>query len=136
MEARMSRPTPISSDRASRGTGGYTPALRAGDFIFVSGQGPLDPQTLEVRGETIAEQTTNTLRNVVALVEAGGGDAASIVRCTCYLASIELFDEFTVAYERFFTQEPRPTRTTVGCELSGILVEIDCIAYVPRSSDE
>ena len=93
------------SDRASGGTGGYSPALRAGDFVFVSGQGPLDPQTLAVLGSTVAEQTTHTLRNVLALVEAGGGDASSIVRCTCYLASIDLFDEFTAAYERFFAHE-------------------------------
>jgi len=131
----MSRPIAITSDRASSGTGGYTPALRVGDFIFVSGQGPLDPDTLEVLGTTVGEQTAFTLRNVLTLVEAGGGDAASIVRCNCYLASIDLFDEFTAAYERFFDHEPRPTRTTIGCELADILVEIDCVAYVPRGSD-
>jgi 2-iminobutanoate/2-iminopropanoate deaminase len=131
----MSPLQPIMSDRASGGTGGYTPALRAGDFVFVSGQGPLDPRTLAVLGDTVGEQTTHTLRNVLALVEAGGGTAGSIVRCTCYLSSIDLFDEFTAAYERFFAHAPRPTRTTIGCELSGILVEIDCIAYIPQRSD-
>ena len=131
----MSPLQPIVSDSASGGTGGYTPALRAGDFLFVSGQGPLDPQTLAVCGDTVGEQTTHTLKNVMALVEAGGGDASTIVRCTCYLASIDLFDEFTAAYERFFSHDPRPTRTTIGCELAGILVEIDCVAYVPLLSD-
>jgi 2-iminobutanoate/2-iminopropanoate deaminase len=131
----MSRLQPVISDRASSGTGGYTPALRAGDFLYVSGQGPLDPHTLEVRGNTVGEQTTRTLQNVMALVEAGGGDATSIVRCTCYLHSIDVFDEFTAAYERFFSHQPRPTRTTIGCELSGILVEIDCVAYIPQQSD-
>lgn len=130
----MSRPIPVVSDHASPGTGGYTPALRVGDFIFVSGQGPLDPQTLEVLGTTVAEQTTYTLRNVVTLVEAGGGNAASIVRCNCYLASIDLFDEFTAAYEKFFDHEPHPTRTTIGCELADILVEIDCVAYAPTET--
>jgi 2-iminobutanoate/2-iminopropanoate deaminase len=129
----MSRLRAVSSSSASRGTGGYTPALVAGDYVFVSGQGPLDPQTLAVRGATVAEQTRFTLENVVELVRAAGGTREDIVRCNCYLASIESFDEFTAAYEQFFTQQPRPTRTTVGCELSGILVEIDCIAYVPRS---
>jgi 2-iminobutanoate/2-iminopropanoate deaminase len=131
----VSGPIPITSDRASPGTGGYTPALRVGDFLFVSGQGPLDPQTLEVLGTTVGEQTSFTLRNVLTLVEAGGGDAASIVRCNCYLASIDLFDEFTAAYERFFEREPRPTRTTIGCELADILVEIDCVAYAPIDTD-
>jgi 2-iminobutanoate/2-iminopropanoate deaminase len=131
----MSRIRPVVSTRASRGTGGYTPALVAGDYVFVSGQGPLDPETLAVRGTTVAEQTRFTLENVVALVQAAGGERADIVRCNCYLASIEHFEEFTAAYERFFTDEPRPTRTTIGCELGGILVEIDCIAYVPRGDD-
>ena len=131
----MSRLTAITTDRASSGTGGYTPALRAGDFIYVSGQGPLDPGTLEVLGTTVAEQTTFTLRNVLALVEAAGGDAASIVRCNCYLDSIDTFAEFTAAYEAFFTHQPRPTRTTIGCRLSDILVEIDCVAYVPLAAD-
>jgi 2-iminobutanoate/2-iminopropanoate deaminase len=103
--------------------------------VYVSGQGPLDPSTLEVRGTTVAEQTTHTLRNVVELVRAAGGDPSSIVRCTCYLHSIDSFDEFTAAYEAFFTHEPRPTRTTIGCELSGILVEIDCVAYIPLTAD-
>ncbi|HEY3764029.1 MAG TPA: RidA family protein [Gaiellales bacterium] len=131
----MSPLQPIVSDSASGGTGGYTPALRAGDFVYVSGQGPLDPQTLAVLGETVGEQTTHTLRNVLALVEAAGGDAAAIVRCNCYLASIDLFDEFTAAYEQFFSHRPRPTRTTIGCELAGILVEIDCVAYIPQRAD-
>ncbi len=131
----MSRLRPIVSATASRGTGGYTPALVAGDYVFVSGQGPLDPATLEVSGTTVAEQTRLTLENVVGLVRAAGGEPEDIVRCTCYLASIDAFDEFTAAYEAFFDHEPRPTRTTIGCELSGILVEIDCIAYVPRAGD-
>lgn len=128
----MSSLRPIVSDRASSGTGGYTPALVAGDYVFVSGQGPLDPATLQVRGTTVAEQTRYTLQNVLALVEAAGGRPEDIVRCGCYLASIDSFDEFTAAYEEFFTHRPRPTRTTIGCQLSGILVEIDCIAYVPQ----
>jgi 2-iminobutanoate/2-iminopropanoate deaminase len=129
----MSRLRPVVSDRASSGTGGYTPALVAGDYVFVSGQGPLDPVTLEVRGTTVAEQTRYTLENVVALVEAAGGRAQDIVRCNCYLASIDSFGEFNSAYEGFFSHRPRPTRTTIGCELAGILVEIDCIAYVPQN---
>ena len=131
----MSRLRPVVSDDASRGTGGYTPALVAGDYVFVSGQGPLDPGTGVVRGATVAEQTRLTLQNVVALVQAAGGQASDIVRCTCYLASIDSFDEFTAAYEAFFSHQPRPTRTTIGCQLAGILVEIDCIAYVPQAGD-
>jgi 2-iminobutanoate/2-iminopropanoate deaminase len=130
----MSSIQPVESAEASSGTGGYTPALIAGDFVFVSGQGPLDPRTLAVRGETVAEQTRYTLENVIALVRAAGGRPQDIVRCTCYLASMDAFDEFTAEYERVFDHRPRPTRTTVGAALHGILVEIDCVAYVPRGA--
>ena len=57
----------IRTDGAPRGTGAYSQAMRAGDFVFISGQGPLDPTTLEVRGDTIEEQTEHTLRNLAAL---------------------------------------------------------------------
>src|SRR6185503_20163761 len=74
------RLTPIGSD-ASGGDGPYTPALRAGDFVYVSGQGPLEPGTLTVLCETVAEQTTHTLRNVLVLVYTDRATAESIVRC-------------------------------------------------------
>ena len=129
----MSRLQPIVSNRASGGTGGYTPALRAGDFVYVSGQGPLDPQTLAVLGDDRRRaDDAHAAQRPARWSRPAAATPTSIVRCTCYLASIDLFDEFTAAYERFFAHEPRPTRTTIGCELAGILVEIDCVAYVPQ----
>jgi 2-iminobutanoate/2-iminopropanoate deaminase len=122
--------TPIRADRAPRGTGAYSQAIRAGDFVFVSGQGPLDPQTLEVRGETVGDQTELTLRNLAAIAEAAGGTLADVVKVSAFLSSIDLFAEFNAAYERMFA-EPRPARTTTGAELRDILVEIDAVLYLP-----
>ena len=123
----------IRSDRAPSGTGPYSPALIAGDYVFVSGQGALDPVTHEVLGETVAEQTRATLDNVKALLEAAGTSLADVVRVNAYLSSIDTFAEYNAVYEAVFRDEPRPTRTTVGAALGpGLLVEIDCIAYVPR----
>ena len=121
----------IRSDRAPRGTGAYSQALRAGDFVFVSGQGPMDPDTLEVRGATVAEQTELTLRNLAAIAEAAGGSLSDVVKVSAFLSSIDLFAEFNAAYERVFT-EPRPARTTTGAELRDILVEIDAVLYLPQ----
>jgi 2-iminobutanoate/2-iminopropanoate deaminase len=127
----MTAPTEIRTDRAPRGTGAYSQALRAGDFVFISGQGPLDPQTLEVRGATVAEQTDATLGNLRAIAEAAGGTLSDVVKVSAFLSSIDLFADFNAAYERVFA-EPRPARTTTGAELRDILVEIDAVLYLPQ----
>jgi 2-iminobutanoate/2-iminopropanoate deaminase len=122
----------IATDAAPRGTGAYSQAIRAGDFVFISGQGPLDPATLEVLGTTIEEQTEQTLRNVGAIAEAAGGSLADVVKVSAFLSSIDLFPGFNATYERIFDTLPRPARTTTGAELRGILVEIDAVLHLPR----
>jgi 2-iminobutanoate/2-iminopropanoate deaminase len=127
----VSERTEVRSEEAPRGTGAYSQAIRAGDFVFVSGQGPLDPASLEVRGETVAEQTEITLRNLEALARAAGGTLRDAVKISAFLASIDSFPEFNQTYERILDFAPRPARTTTGAELRGILVEIDAILYLP-----
>ena len=122
----------IRTDRAPRGTGAYSQAVRAGDFVFISGQGPLDPGTLQVQGDTIEEQTEHTLRNLAAVAAAAGGSLADVVKVSAFLSSIELFPAFNGTYERIFATEPRPARTTAGAELRDILVEIDAVLYLPN----
>jgi 2-iminobutanoate/2-iminopropanoate deaminase len=127
----VTSPKEIQSDRAPRGTGAYSQAIRAGDFVFISGQGPIDPDTFEIRGATVAEQTALTLRNLAAIAKAAGGTLNDVVKVSAFLSSIDLFAEFNAAYERVFA-EPRPARTTTGAELRDILVEIDAVLYLPR----
>jgi 2-iminobutanoate/2-iminopropanoate deaminase len=122
----------IETPDAPRGTGAYSQAIRAGDFVFISGQGPLDPGSLEVRGDTVEEQTELTLRNVEAIARAAGGSLHDVVKVSAFLASIESFPEFNATYERIFDAEPRPARTTTGAELRNILVEIDAVLYLPQ----
>jgi 2-iminobutanoate/2-iminopropanoate deaminase len=122
----------IESADAPRGSGPYSPALRAGDFVFLSGQGPLHPETHEVLGADVAEQTRHTLANVRSLLEAAGASLDDVVRMNVYLADIADYDEFNRVYAEVLDSEPRPTRTTIGAQLVGILVEIDCVAHVGR----
>jgi 2-iminobutanoate/2-iminopropanoate deaminase len=121
----------IRTDEAPRGTGAYSQAIRAGDLVFVSGQGPLDPSTLEVVGTTVEEQTEVTLRNVEAIARAAGGSLDDVVKVSAFLSSIDLFPAFNATYERVFSREPRPARTTTGAGLRNILVEIDAVLYLP-----
>jgi 2-iminobutanoate/2-iminopropanoate deaminase len=127
----MPRRTEIVAEDAPRGSGAYSQAVRAGDFVFISGQGPLDPHTLQVRGATIQEQTEITIRNVRAIAEAAGGTLDDVVKVSAFLASIDDFAAFDETYARVLDVRPRPARTTVACELKGIKVEIDAVLYVP-----
>jgi 2-iminobutanoate/2-iminopropanoate deaminase len=110
-------------------SGPYSLGLRAGDFIFVSGQVPRDPATGQIVGETIEQQTAQVLENIKAILEADGATLADVVKVSAHLADLSLFDRYNKVYVTYFP-DPKPTRTTVGSQLLGFLVEIDAIAYV------
>ncbi|MCC6441890.1 MAG: deaminase [Armatimonadetes bacterium] len=120
---------PISSDKAPKAMGAYTPAIKVGDFIFVSGQGPLDPATNKVIEAGIEEQTARTLENIKAILEAAGASMADVVKVAAHLEHISDFQAFNKVYATYFP-DPKPARTTVQSGLLNILVEIDAIAYV------
>jgi len=111
--------------------GAYSQGLRVGDFIFVSGQGPLDPVTGQIVGETVEAQTARVLENIKAILEAGGATLADVVKVSAHLSDLAMFDRYNKVYATYFP-DPKPTRTTVGSQLLGILVEIDAIAYIGK----
>ena len=119
----------IRTDGAAAPGGAYSQGLRAGDFVYVSGQGPINPATGEIVGETIEEQTERTLENVKAILAAAGASMADVVKSTVHLSDLSLFARYNEVYARYFP-DPKPVRTTVGSELLGIMVEIDVVAYV------
>lgn len=122
----------IRTDSAGPPLGAYSQGIRAGDFIFVSGCGPIDATTGTVRGETVEQQTHVVLDNIAAILEAGGATLADIVKATVHLADETEFPSFNEVYSERMP-EPRPVRTTVGSglrQVPGMLVEIDVTAYV------
>ncbi|HSL44213.1 MAG TPA: Rid family detoxifying hydrolase [Anaerolineales bacterium] len=119
----------ITTKTGASPIGAYSQGLRVGDFVFVSGQGPLDPATGKIVGETVEEQTARVLENIKAILEAGGAAMADVVKVTAHLSDLANFERYNIVYASYFP-DPKPTRTTVGSQLLGILVEIDAIAYV------
>jgi 2-iminobutanoate/2-iminopropanoate deaminase len=113
--------------------GPYSPAVRAGDFIFVSGQGPIDAATDKFVFGDIRSETKLVLENVERILKGCGASKADVVRCNVYLAKPEDFGAMNEVYAEFFG-DAKPTRTTVGALLvePSMKVEIDCIAYLPQ----
>ncbi len=116
-----------------RPRGPYSPAVRAGDFIFVSGQGPIDPATDTLVTGDIRIQTRLVLENIRRILAACGASPSDVVRCGVFLADAADFPLMNEVYAEFFG-EHRPARTTVEAKFvaPGMKVEIDCVAYKPR----
>jgi 2-iminobutanoate/2-iminopropanoate deaminase len=128
----MSQLDRISVEDAPAPKGAYSQMVRAGDLLFVSGQGPIDPATDEFVFGDIREQTTLVLENVERVLTGARASRANIVRCGVFLARADDFAAMNEAYAAFFDGSA-PARTTIqaGMVEAGMLVEIDCIAYLP-----
>ena len=111
--------------------GAYSPAIRAGDLLFVSGQVPKDPET-GVIADDVGQQTRQVLENLRRVLASAGAGIDDVVSVTAYLSDIGDWDAFNGVYSEVF-REPYPTRTTVGAGLHGFAVEISAVAYVGGS---
>jgi 2-iminobutanoate/2-iminopropanoate deaminase len=113
--------------------GPYSPAVRAGDFIFVSGQVPVDPATQQLVSGDIGVETRQVLNNIRHILEGCGATLADVVKCGVYLGDGKDFAAMNAVYAEFFG-EAKPARATVvtGFALAGVRVEIEVIAYKPR----
>jgi 2-iminobutanoate/2-iminopropanoate deaminase len=127
----MTQPHPVSTDRAPEAIGPYSQAVRAGAFLFCSGQIPLEPATGEMVSGGIADQTRRVLENLKAVVEASGAGLADVVQVTVYLADLSHFAEMNAVYEEYFGGS-KPARATIQAAAlpKGALIEADCVAYL------
>jgi 2-iminobutanoate/2-iminopropanoate deaminase len=110
--------------------GAYTRGVRAGDFLFISGQVPRDFQSGELLGDTVAAQTRAVIGNLRRVLEAAGSRLGDVVSMNVYLQDIADWSAFDSVYRELF-DPPYPSRTAVGATLRGILVEISAVAYTP-----
>jgi 2-iminobutanoate/2-iminopropanoate deaminase len=119
----------IRPPRGPDPVGPYSPAIVFGDLVFVSGQGPMNPDTGQVEKGDVARQMKLTMANLRLLLEAAGSGLDRVLKTTVYLANMDDFAQMNELYRRYFS-EPYPARTTVqaaGLPL-GIAIEIEAIA--------
>lgn len=119
----------VSTDKAPQAIAPYSQAMKAGSFVFTAGQIAINPNTGAVIEGGVAEQTTQVLENLKAVIEAAGAMFSSIVKTTVYLTKPEDFAPMNEVYAKYFATE-LPARTTVFVKAlpKGVLVEIDAIA--------
>jgi 2-iminobutanoate/2-iminopropanoate deaminase len=126
----MGRET-VTAGGAPEPAGPYSHAVVANGFVYVSGQGPVNPET----GSTpdgFEDQVRQTFENLRTILEAAGSGLDGVVKVNAYLTDLTRFGRFNEVYGEYFAQDP-PARTTVGADLLGILVEVDCVAVVRGS---
>lgn len=125
----MNGPTRIETERAPAAIGPYSQAVAAGDFVFTAGQIPLVPETMEMLEGDVREQTELVLRNLAAILRAGGSALDRVVKTTVFLADMGDFAAMNEVYARHFGDHP-PARSTVGAAAlpKGALVEIEAVA--------
>ena len=121
----------ISTPEAPAAVGAYSQAIVSGGVVYCSGQVPLDPETGELVGGSIADQTRRCLENLSAVLRAAGASLDDVVKVTAFLLDMDDFPEFNEAYGEFFGDEP-PARATVAVAglPKGAQVEVECVAQV------
>ena len=129
----MSATKVIKTSNAPEPVGPYNQAIKAGNFIYCSGQIAIDPLSNEIPClGNIEKETTQVLKNLLAVLNAGGAKAEDVIKTTIYLTDLKNFQTVNNIYSEFFDVEAPPARACVEVSAlpKGVLIEIDCIAYL------
>ena len=123
----------VETKKAPRAIGPYSQAIRSGQFLFVSGQIPIDPNTGELVDNEIQPQAHQVLRNLDAILNSAGINFGHVVRTTIFLVNLEHFNAMNEIYKTYVL-DPAPARSTVQVAglPKGALIEIDLIAEIPN----
>lgn len=122
----------VDTDKAPKAIGPYSQAVKAGNFLFISGMLPLDPQTGQMVGSDIREQTKQVLKNIEAILKDQKLNLNQVVRCEVFLQNLADFQVLNELYAEAFTGSVKPARQTIQAAAlpKGSLVEISCIAFI------
>lgn len=121
----------IKTNLAPEAIGPYSQAIIEGNFVFCSGQIPINPETGAIIEGGIGEQTEQVIKNIKAVLKEAGVDLANVVKTEVYLSDMENFVLMNEVYAKNFTSQPYPARATVEVSRlpKDVLIEISCIAY-------
>jgi 2-iminobutanoate/2-iminopropanoate deaminase len=121
----------VSTRKAPEAIGPYSQAVRVGNLVFTSGQIALDPDTMEIVGKDVKEQTEKVLANLAAVLEAAGSSMADAIKVNVYMTDLSDFNLLNEVYGRAFTENP-PARACVEVSRlpKDVLVEMDAVALV------
>lgn len=120
----------VDTKNAPAAIGPYSQGIILNGIAFFSGQVPLSPETGEVVGTTIEEQTEQVMKNIKALLESQGASFTDVVKTTCFLADMEDFAAFNEVYAKYFTGKPARSCVAVKDLPKGVLCEVETIAAV------
>ena len=118
----------IHTAEAPAAIGPYSQAIVSGNFIFTSGQIPINPASGNVERSTIEEQAEQACKNVEAILKAAGSDISKVVKTTCFLKNLGDFNAFNTVYEKHFVSKPARSCFEVSGLPKGSLVEIETVA--------
>ena len=122
----------VSTDKAPQPKGPYAQAVKANGFLFVSGQGSLDPTSGEVIHGTIEEETRLTIEDLKAVLEAGGSGLEHVVKVTVFLADMDNFARMNSVFAEYFADVKHARSTVQAVPPVGLKVEMEAIAVVPE----
>jgi 2-iminobutanoate/2-iminopropanoate deaminase len=122
----------ISTDKAPAAIGPYSQAIVAGDFLFASGQIPINPATGNVETVGIIQQAEQSIKNVGAILSEAGATYDNVVKTTCFLADIADFGAFNEVYAKYFTEKPARSCVAVKDLPKGVLCEVEVTAYLGK----
>lgn len=120
----------ISTPNAPKAIGPYSQAVKAGNLLYTSGQIALDPETGALNGDEIAAQTEQVMKNLSAVLAAGGSSFDKVIKTTCFLADISDFAVFNEVYGSYITSAPARSCVAVKDLPKGALVEVEVIAEI------
>lgn len=118
----------VNTQNAPAAIGPYTQAIKVGNFVFTSGQIPIDPATGEVVNGDIAVQTEQVCRNLAAVLKEAGSDLTKAVKTTCFLSDMADFSVFNEVYGRYFTGKPARSCVAVKALPKNVLCEVEVVA--------
>jgi endoribonuclease L-PSP, putative len=117
----------VNTDKSPAAIGPYSQGIVCGDFLFTSGQIPLDPQTGEVVGSEITEQAERVMKNMQGILESQNVSFENAVKTTCFLADMGDFLAFNEVYAKYFTGKPARSCVAVKTLPKGVLCEVEAI---------